>query len=302
MALERLHVVPHNNEWAVKEENKTNPESTHGTQREAIDAARELCKKNEADLVIHRPDGTIRNVYSYSEAHTANVYDDNGEDKKAADRTARDRPELRDLASVGSRISWGAILAGAAVCLSMIIALGVLCAALGLTVSNRVSDRTLFVGAMICSIVTMVTALFLGGYITSLVTAGENKMEAGIYGIVLWGTVFATLTGLTALGANVGTNALIAAKNTPVLSDEMLSQAGLDREEVARVQERLNAAAPAVSATETAWWTFGGIVLSMAASIGGSLLGSGPELVLRRRRVPADARTGRAGTRVVTTS
>lgn len=300
MAMDRLHVVPHDNQWAVKQESKTNPESTHGTQREAIDAARDLCKSNEADLVIHRPDGTIRNVYSYHETSTASVYDENGEDKKATERTARDGPGVRDLVSVGTRVSWGAILAGAAVCLSMIIGLGVLCAALGLTVSGRVSDRTLFVGAMICSIVTMVTALFLGGYITSLVTAGEDKMEAGIYGIVLWGTVFAILTGLTAAGANVGTNALVAAKDTPVLSDEMLSQAGLDRDQVARIQDKLKAAAPAISPTETAWWTFGGIVLSMAAAIGGALLGSGPELVLRRRTVPAPG-TGR-GTRVATTS
>lgn len=295
MAVERLHVVPHDNQWAVKVENRTNPESTHGTQREAIDAARELCKRNEADLVIHRPDGTIRNVYSYSETSTANVYEENGEPSRAAERARG--PGVSDLVSVGSRISWGAILAGAAVSLSMIIALGVLCAALGLTVTGRVSDRTLFVGAMICSIVAMVTALFLGGYITSLVTAGENKLEAGIYGIVLWGTVFAILTGLTAAGANVGTNALMSPKDA---TEDQMARMGLNAEEITKAQERLREAAPAVSASGTAWWTFGGIVLSMAAAIGGSLLGSGPELVLRRRTAPA---TGAArGARVVTTS
>lgn len=281
MASERLHVVPHDGNWAIKVENKTSPESTHSTQRDAIDAARELCKKDQADLVIHRPDGTIRNVYSYTETSTSNMYD---EEHAAGGTTTerRDRPELNDLASVGSRISWGAVMAGAFVALSLLVALGLLATAAGLSVRDAVSDGSLFVGAMICSIFALVAALFFGGFMTSVLTAGENKCEAATYGLVLWGTVFALLTLLTMSGANAGANlgntAILGADRLG-LTEEAGKQMGLDQEEIARRRQLAQENAPAA-----AWWTFGGVMLSMAAAIGGALLGAGPTLVLLRRR------------------
>ncbi len=42
MAKDTLHVVPHDDSWAVKREGNERSSSTHSTQKEAIDAAREL--------------------------------------------------------------------------------------------------------------------------------------------------------------------------------------------------------------------------------------------------------------------
>ena len=65
MTKKDYHVVPNGDEWAVKREGGERASSVHRTQREAIDAGRDLAKKNETELVIHRPNGQIRDSDSY---------------------------------------------------------------------------------------------------------------------------------------------------------------------------------------------------------------------------------------------
>jgi hypothetical protein len=60
-----VHVVPNENKWAVKVEGNPYPVSIHPTQGEAIEAGKPWAKINSAELVIHRPDGTIRDKDSY---------------------------------------------------------------------------------------------------------------------------------------------------------------------------------------------------------------------------------------------
>lgn len=59
------HVVTHNKQWAVRGENNSRVTSTHATQREAISAARETAINQRAEVVIHRPNGQIRDKNSY---------------------------------------------------------------------------------------------------------------------------------------------------------------------------------------------------------------------------------------------
>src|SRR5262245_7592515 len=66
MASERLHIVPHEQGWALKREGANKIESTHPTQKEAIDAGRTCAQQEEVDLVVHRQDGTFRNVLTYT--------------------------------------------------------------------------------------------------------------------------------------------------------------------------------------------------------------------------------------------
>lgn len=55
------HVVPHRDGgWAVKGEGRTKATSVHGTQREAISAAREIARNQNSEIIIHRPNGQIR--------------------------------------------------------------------------------------------------------------------------------------------------------------------------------------------------------------------------------------------------
>lgn len=283
MAQDKLHVVPHGDGWAVKKEGKSDAESTHPTQKEAIDVGRELAQKHDADLVIHRADGTFRKIYTI------------GGDEDMAERTnGRDRRiETSDILSVGSRISWGAVMAGAAVALAVIIMLGVLGTATGVTLRNRMSDQGYFIGAMICSIVTLLGALFLGGFVVSRITAGEDKTEAMTYGVVLWAVLFVGLALLTALGDNVGYNAMALNNEAQAALPRDLFEgmrSPLSQEQVEELRAKYRNAAPEINPTAAAWWTFAGIVLSMAASILGSVAGAGPTLFLRQyreRRAPA---------------
>ena len=54
------HVVPHNGEWAVRGEGNSRVTSIHDTQREAIDAGREIARNQDGELFIHGRDGRIR--------------------------------------------------------------------------------------------------------------------------------------------------------------------------------------------------------------------------------------------------
>lgn len=59
------HVVPRNDRWAVRGEGNSKDTSKHDTQGKAIDAAREIAQRQRSEVVIHRPDGTIRDKDSY---------------------------------------------------------------------------------------------------------------------------------------------------------------------------------------------------------------------------------------------
>lgn len=62
---ENQHVVPHDGEWAVKGEGNQRATSTHRTQREAIETAREIAIKNKSEMFIHRENGQIRERNTY---------------------------------------------------------------------------------------------------------------------------------------------------------------------------------------------------------------------------------------------
>jgi hypothetical protein len=65
MAKKNVHVVPSGNKWAVKPEGSTKPVSTHLTQQAASEAGKKVAKQNQSELVIHRPNGQIRDKDSY---------------------------------------------------------------------------------------------------------------------------------------------------------------------------------------------------------------------------------------------
>lgn len=65
MSKTNQHVVPHGGGWAVKGAGKSRASSTHHTQKEAISAARNIAINQHTEVVIHRPNGTIRDKDSY---------------------------------------------------------------------------------------------------------------------------------------------------------------------------------------------------------------------------------------------
>lgn len=59
------HVVPHAGQWAVRGAVNQRVTKITRTQREAIDIAREIARNQESELLIHRPNGQIRDRDSY---------------------------------------------------------------------------------------------------------------------------------------------------------------------------------------------------------------------------------------------
>lgn len=59
------HVVPHTDGWAVRGAGNQRATSVHRTQQEAIDAGRGIARNQHSELVIHRPNGQIRDKDSH---------------------------------------------------------------------------------------------------------------------------------------------------------------------------------------------------------------------------------------------
>ena len=59
------HVVPHNGKWAVRGEGNCKVTKTYETQRQAQSAARAIAIKEKSEVVMHRPNGQIRDKDSY---------------------------------------------------------------------------------------------------------------------------------------------------------------------------------------------------------------------------------------------
>lgn len=326
MSREVLHVVPQADQWAVKHEGVERADSTHTTQKEAIDAARE--KANDGDsIVIHRADGTIRGRLVYTEDNdtgngartdTVGTRTDNRSDR--AERREEIKPH--DVMSVGTRLSWNAVLAGAVVTVAVYAALMALATAIGVTTRDQFHARPatfvlISIGvAMFCLLVS----LFLGGLVVSRITVGEDKTEAIIYGLVLWGTLF---TFALVAGSNLGVNLLqgygslsndaasaqaanpflnddLAAKlqltdqqrktmnemrepTNPFLSDEVANRLQLSPEQ-RQTYNDLRHQSQNINPTIVAWVGFAGLILSILAAILGAVEGAGPELVFAQLR------------------
>jgi hypothetical protein len=59
------HVVPHNGLWGVRGAGNSKVTATATTQAEAIRIARDIAINQRSEVVIHRPNGQIRDSDSY---------------------------------------------------------------------------------------------------------------------------------------------------------------------------------------------------------------------------------------------
>jgi len=59
------HVVPSGNGWAVRSSGAARARKLFGTQKEAIETAREIARSQGGELYIHGRDGLIRERSSY---------------------------------------------------------------------------------------------------------------------------------------------------------------------------------------------------------------------------------------------
>jgi hypothetical protein len=230
------------------------------------------------------------------------------------------RPSAVDLVGVRSRVSWGAIAAGAMISLTIYIVLTMVGVALGIELAVRGTGGQFGAGAAIYSIVVLLLAMFFGGWATSRLAVGESKLEAVLYGLILWGVLFLGMVWLLASGMRTGFGALFGTASGVYATQEGqvdydhvardLKQAGVDDATVDKYRsyydrirnspanagdvgrEMGGDAATQQAVRQASWWTLGGILVSLATVILGSLVGSGellqPVPILGVRRTPGN--------------
>jgi len=299
MTRDVFHVVPNGDGWAVKKEGNERASSTHDTQRNAIESARQMAKEGD-DIVIHRADGSIRDRITYNGSAI------NGSD----DNRASDRPETHDLVSVGTRVRWGPVVAGVIVALAVGVLLTALATAIGLsTIDHRTSGRTIAATSGVVWLFIMAVSMFAGGCVATRTTTRETKTEALILGTLVWGTTAALMA--LGLGASMHSNldssqtAGVVANDKPFWRDlgwtedqgkRYEGMADTDRvrkdlnltdeqaqkyDDYRRQQREAASAVHNITPQEAAWWTLAGLLISIAASIGGALAGAGPDVSRR---------------------
>jgi hypothetical protein len=283
MVKDVLHVVPQDDLWGVKREGNERNSSTHPTQKDAIEAARELAHEGD-DIVIHRPDGTIRDRITYAGSNGSN-----GVAVATTNTTTPARPH--DLISVGSRVSWQAILAGIAVALAVYLCLTMFAVAIGVSTMDYIQSRTFAISGAIVGLVSLLAALFLGGSVASRLSTRETQREAVIYGVVLWAGFFFLLlmTGMN-VGGSLGQMSLVARPAVAEARPDATAQTPARAEAQAKAQEVTSQTEYLISDMKPAalaWWAFGAMVLSLLAAVGGSVVGSGPEFAFFRTGPPA---------------
>lgn len=222
-------------------------------------------------------------------------------------------PHASDLLAVRSRVSWGAIAAGAMVALTIYIVLTLLGLALGIEVAMRGSTDYLGAGAAVYSILTLLISMFFGGWATSRLAVGESKLEAVLYGLILWGVLFLGLLWLLTIGVRTGFGAMLGAASGAYSTDSGrvdsdrvardLKRAGVDDSTVNKYRDyydrvrtdpgaavdvgreagddpevRRAASGAARGTRQATWWALAGVLISVATVILGSLTGAGEML------------------------
>ncbi len=212
-------------------------------------------------------------------------------------------PRVEDLVPTRSRVSLAPAFAGAVIALASYLLLTLLATAIGLSVGDKMRTETLSAAAGICAIAATMAALFVGGWVTSQTLVGENKCEAVIHGILMWGMVLAMILWLASFGVRSGFNAILGVAHfsqnttrdtTPEDWEAAARRAGVKSETIAdwkgkiakapeAAQDPANQKAAVDHAAHVTWWALFGTLLSMGAAIAGALVGAGPtfRLVVR---------------------
>lgn len=209
---------------------------------------------------------------------------------------AAERHDLApDLLGVKSRVCWSAIIGGTVIALATYVVLTMLLGAIGITLTDAgVRANAVGVGVLIAMIATMVVSLFLGGWVSSQLTAGENRQEAVIYGLLTWAAVTGATLMLVSMGVRGGYFAvvggsMVAQNNERIPAwEETARQAGVPQQQIDsakaaidpnRVRAELNDPANQERAMNAAvassWVALVATMLSMAAAVTGALVGRG---------------------------
>lgn len=218
----------------------------------------------------------------------------------------RNEVKMEDVTGVRSRISWPAIVAGAVVAVATNLVLTLFFAALGVTIAETgVRENTIGTAALVAALLSIILSLFVGGWVSTQLTAGETERESVLYGVLTWALVVGFSLAIVGMGARAGYFAIVGgsmiAQQNPTVQHKIeeakvaIEQKKEEFKNDPAAQERAkNQAMDA--AVGASWAALVGTMLSMAASIGGAMVGRGAtfRLVSGNRAAPTTTTTNRA--------
>jgi hypothetical protein len=197
---------------------------------------------------------------------------------------------------VRTRVSWGAIMAGAVVSIAVYLLMTLLGAAIGLSVRDASINEGLSTGAAIWAVITTAVALFTGGWLASQSVVGETKGEAVVHAIIMWGVVMAMIMWLVASGARAGFSAMIGFSQFADANGRSASVEDMRQRANTAVASTENGSQDPTArqvvldrAKEATWWTLLGTLASMAAAVAGGFFGGGTSYRWLSHDVPRSA-------------
>ena len=171
------------------------------------------------------------------------------------------------------RVRWGPIFAGIVVAIATQLILSALGAAVGLTIGaggGNAGDIGLGVG--IWSIISLLIALFAGGWVTASSCGPMNSKTALLHGLILWATTLAISSWLLASGVS-GTFGLAvssASQAAGAVADQVpAGGVNVPQQQIPNVQGTEVAATSA----KVAWSFLIGSLLALAAALIGTSVG-----------------------------
>jgi len=155
----------------------------------------------------------------------------------------------------GMRVSWGGVFGGVLVALGFLLLMTALGVAVGITAAQpgETDTGTLGAGAGIWAAVSLLVALFVGGWVSTRIGAIFDGTTGFFEGALVW--VVSVLLMLCMAGTGLG----------------MLF--GGASELVGGAAQALSSALQSSQATSAAWITFGALLLSLLAAVFGAMAG-----------------------------
>lgn len=187
-----------------------------------------------------------------------------------------------DTVEVKNRVQFGPIVAGILTAIATLLILTVLGLAVGSSaLEPRDSGTTIGTSAAIWGIVSALIAFFLGGWVAAktaaVAGAGSGMINglmvgAAILTIVLWLTGSGVSAILGTLGSNIGDITTVVQEEAGSAA-EVEEQAGDVQADVEEQIEEIDPQAAFDTVQDGAWWTLLGLILPLAASGLGGLVG-----------------------------
>jgi hypothetical protein len=189
----------------------------------------------------------------------------------------------------GMKVSWGGILGGVIAALGVLVLLMALGVAVGITAVDPGSTEAsrLGTGAGIWAGVSLLLALFLGGFVATRIGATYDSQTAFFSGFLVWVVSVILVAYLAASGAASLTGGAfrLFASAPPQAQEQAAATIQQKAQELQQKAPELQQKAQEVKpqATTAAWVTFGSLLLSLLAALIGSAAG--------RRRQPTSRGT-----------